>query len=249
MDRAKGTLACEKCGCWSTYRLLHTGFSDSAYAYCRDCGMTAVLNAYRAVQRPVRVPWFAEVSSEAAAYLLPCPCGGEFANDRAPRCPSCKTSWSAERVTAAFEADAPGTAKGWRWQHSWTGVYFVIIEGRAVYNNWRGAHLHDLAGGDLGELGDPPPAAARRRTAPSSAMCRRSSRSSRMPSPEIAVARTPTPPWSVKATPNGCSQHLRCPSGAGDRSPRIHWALSRGTVAGSCLNFSLTDVGPDPARA
>jgi hypothetical protein len=40
-------------------------------------------------------------------------------------------------VAEVFEADAPGTAKGWQWQRSWTGVYFVIIEGRAVYDNWR----------------------------------------------------------------------------------------------------------------
>jgi len=137
MDRAKGTLACEKCGHSSAYRMLHAGFSDSAYAYCRECGMTAVLSAYGAVQPPVRVSWFEVVSSEAASYLLPCPCGGEFVHDGAPRCPSCKTSWSAERVTEAFEADAPGTAKGWRWQRSWAGAYFVVIEGRAVHDNWR----------------------------------------------------------------------------------------------------------------
>ncbi len=137
MGRAKCTLPCEKCGRSSKYQLLHAGFSDAAYAYCRDCGMTAVLSAYGAVRPPVHVTWFEAVSSEAAAYLLPCPCGGEFVHDGGPRCPGCKTAWSAERATEILEADAPGTAKGWRWQRSWAGVYFVIIEDHAVHDNWR----------------------------------------------------------------------------------------------------------------
>ena len=54
-----------------------------------------------------------------------------------PGCLGCQGSWSAERVAKTLEADAAGTAKGWRWQRSWTGLYFVILEGRAVHDNWR----------------------------------------------------------------------------------------------------------------
>jgi hypothetical protein len=135
MDRTKGTLPCESCGGSFAYRLVHAGFNDSAYAYCGDCGMTAVLGAYNPVQPPVRVRWFEAISAEVEAYLLPCPCGGAFVRNAAPRCPSCKATWSAERVAEAIEADAPGTAKGWRWQRNWTGLYFVIVEGREVNDN------------------------------------------------------------------------------------------------------------------
>jgi hypothetical protein len=35
-----------------------------------------------------------------------------------------------------IEADAPGTAKGWRWQRNWTGLYCVILADGVVHDNW-----------------------------------------------------------------------------------------------------------------
>jgi hypothetical protein len=55
------------------------------------------------------------------------------ASPRRPRCRECSPiaagSW--------IEAQAPGTAKGWRWQGSWDGLYAMIIEERVVRNLWR----------------------------------------------------------------------------------------------------------------
>jgi hypothetical protein len=35
-----------------------------------------------------------------------------------------------------IEANAPGAAKGWKWQGSWSGLYCLIVDGCEV-NNWQ----------------------------------------------------------------------------------------------------------------
>jgi hypothetical protein len=43
---------------------------------------------------------------------------------------------SAAKATTYIERDAPGTAKGWRWQQSWAGIYSIILNGNLVENWW-----------------------------------------------------------------------------------------------------------------
>jgi transcription elongation factor Elf1 len=38
---------CEHCGESFSYRLIHNGFNESAYAYCGTCGMTALLDGWQ----------------------------------------------------------------------------------------------------------------------------------------------------------------------------------------------------------
>jgi hypothetical protein len=35
-----------------------------------------------------------------------------------------------------IEAQSLGTAKGWRWQCNWQGLYCVVINGRSVKDNF-----------------------------------------------------------------------------------------------------------------
>jgi len=44
---------------------------------------------------------------------------------------------SAELAADYIEAQAAGTAKGWRWQRSWDGCYCIIIENRVTNDNWK----------------------------------------------------------------------------------------------------------------
>lgn len=45
ITRTDGNGTCEECGRDFPYYLVHNGFNDSAYAYCEDCGQTALLAA------------------------------------------------------------------------------------------------------------------------------------------------------------------------------------------------------------
>jgi len=133
IDRQKGELNCEACQRSFHYRLIHSGFNDSAYVYCNECGTIALLNAYGPVPDSFK---YQAISTELEGHLRRCPCGGRFTRGAAPRCPYCKQALSAHAVAASIEADSPGTAKGWRWQRNWTGLYCVIVEDRVVNDNW-----------------------------------------------------------------------------------------------------------------
>jgi|HubBroStandDraft_1064217.scaffolds.fasta_scaffold01599_11 hypothetical protein len=136
IEHQKDELTCDACGRYFRYRLVHAGFSNTAYAYCDECGMASLLSAYGPVPDSVQVPWHEAISTEVESHLRPCPCGGHFVRGSAPRCPTCKAALSADAVAAPIEAGALGTAKGWRWQRSWTGLYCVIVKDRVVNDNW-----------------------------------------------------------------------------------------------------------------
>jgi hypothetical protein len=52
-----------------------------------------------------------------------------------PRCPACACVLSATKARTYIEANAPGTAKGWRWSQSWSGIYSIVLEENIV-NDW-----------------------------------------------------------------------------------------------------------------
>jgi hypothetical protein len=129
---------CEKCRKAFSYWLIHNGFDDSSYAYCDRCGMTAVLSHW-SKQFPTLPADSGEIPAELESYIKPCICGGRFKKGAALRCPHCSQQLSAECATGWIENNAPGTAKGWRWQRSWRGLYAIVIENIWVKDNFVGS--------------------------------------------------------------------------------------------------------------
>ena len=129
---------CDTCLQAFHYALIHNGFNDSAFAYCDQCGMTVLVSAWdRDTPAAAKLKVHGPVNPEAEAMLAPCPCGGAFRANALPRCPHCSVELSADVAANYIEANAPGTAKGWRWQRSWQGLYAVIVEGRSTKGRWR----------------------------------------------------------------------------------------------------------------
>src|SRR5690348_17402033 len=112
---------CEHCGKQFGYYLIHSGFNDSFYAYCSDCGMTADLSIYsnRMPKLPKDCHPFREICAELEPYIEACGCGGRFKKGSSPRCPHCKQPLSAEDAATYIEKNAPGTKVGWVWQRNW----------------------------------------------------------------------------------------------------------------------------------
>ena len=130
------TGTCEHCNRSFRYSLVHNGFNGSSYAYCGNCGLTALLSEWR-VPPGVSMPPFAPISHDNEGSLQPCPCGGSFVSDSSPRCPHCRAVLSAELAADYIERQAAGTTEGWKWQRNWRGCYCIIIENRIVKDNWR----------------------------------------------------------------------------------------------------------------
>jgi hypothetical protein len=126
---------CEHCGKSFSYRLIHNGFNESAYAYCGTCGMTTVLDGWK-MPTSITIPLHQGITPEAEQYLMPCACGGRFVHSAAPRCPKCMKPLSAEKAAEWIEGNAPGSKKGWRWQRNWIGLYCILIENRVAKDNW-----------------------------------------------------------------------------------------------------------------
>ena len=117
--------------------LIHNGFNDSAYGYCDQCGMTALFSAYSdAVPEGVDVGFHGALRADAERFVRPCTCGGQFRGSATPRCPHCARHLSAEASAEFIERNASGTAKGWRWQRSWRGLYAIVIEDRLAQDPW-----------------------------------------------------------------------------------------------------------------
>lgn len=129
---------CEHCSAKFGYALLHNGFNDSAFAYCNSCGRTAILSAwFDGIPKEADFKAHGPISVESEAWLTPCECGGAFRAAALPRCPRCNSELSAQAARSWIEANAPGTAKGWRWQDTWSGLYAIVIERRFMKDNWR----------------------------------------------------------------------------------------------------------------
>ena len=142
MDHAADRLnlgVCETCGQSFRYRLIHNGFDDSAFAYCDECGRTAILSCWcNEIPEGVELEIHGPVNSEAEALLEPCSCGGRFRASASPRCPRCRSPLSAEMARSYLEANASGTGSGWCWQTTWDGTYSIVIEDNLVKDNWKG---------------------------------------------------------------------------------------------------------------
>lgn len=134
MDSSIGT--CENCSHTFQYRLIHNGFGDSAYAYCNRCSFTVLLSGWSEAAKKVRFRVQQRMTADVENLLKPCPCGGTFRAAADPRCPHCLQPLSATKATDYIERNAPGTAKGWRWDQSWSGVYSIVLNQNIVEDWW-----------------------------------------------------------------------------------------------------------------
>ena len=138
MSRKQDSGVCDKCSASFDYFLLHNGFNNSAYAYCSESGCVAILNGYcDQIPAGVELTVHRSINAEIEIHLECCKCGGTFRSSSAPCCPSCKKRLSADAARAYIEQNAPGTAKGFRWQNNWSGLYCVIVDQCVVYDNWK----------------------------------------------------------------------------------------------------------------
>src|SRR5438067_3460794 len=106
------TGSCEHCGAKFQIELVHNGFNESSYAYCNQCGMTAILDCW-SQKGPKGFPCIhSEILEPMEEFLQPCECGGRFTKGNAPRCPVCRQPLSAVMAATYIEAQAPGAKKG-----------------------------------------------------------------------------------------------------------------------------------------
>ena len=136
MSREDGKGKCMCCGKQFGYYLIHSGFNESAYAYCDQCGETCLLDLWRLPSTVERMDQ-GIIPESLEPLLAPCKCGGAFRKEATPRCPNCNSNLSAERAGEFLEANATGTEKGWRWQRNWDGVYCIVISNRTSKDCWR----------------------------------------------------------------------------------------------------------------
>jgi hypothetical protein len=127
---------CEHCKKQFGYYLIHNGFNDSSYGYCDTCGMTALLDGWKAPKH-VRLTLHQSITPEVEPSLAQCTCGGTFRAGGSPRCPHCNEPLSAIRAAEYIESQVDGTKKGWRWQRSWTSLYCIIIEDNVAHDVWK----------------------------------------------------------------------------------------------------------------
>ena len=139
MARKQTTGQCDKCSQPFGYYLIHNGFNVSSYAYCDSCCYLALLDLYGVPQHIPKLD-FGAITPDVEPYLLPCPSRGYFKAGASARCPHCDQPLGAVRAADYIEANARGTASGWRWQRSWTGLYCLIIEERVAHNPWKSPH-------------------------------------------------------------------------------------------------------------
>jgi hypothetical protein len=127
---------CDQCKQKFSYALIHNGFNDTAYAYCDSCGCTAFFDAWKPRPNDIPMQFHQCIGKEVEGFIRPCVCGGHFKAGASPRCPHCKHELSADLATTYIEANAPGTAQGWRWQKNWTGLYAMIVEKLVAKDPW-----------------------------------------------------------------------------------------------------------------
>lgn len=121
---------CEHCGRLYRYSLWHSGFGDTAYAYCDECGMLALLNLSneQVSALPPLTSQYGEIDQKWEALLQSCPCGGHFRKGASPRCPFCNEKLSAMHAAEHIETQALGAGKDWHWQNDWNGIYCIAID-------------------------------------------------------------------------------------------------------------------------
>jgi hypothetical protein len=80
---------------------------------------------------------FGEIPTEMEPHIGACLCGGHFKKGAYPRCPHCNHELSAELAADWIEHDAPGAAKGWRWQQNWHEIYAIVIGNKRLKDHYR----------------------------------------------------------------------------------------------------------------
>ena len=121
---------CEHCGRMYRYSLWHSGFGNTSYAYCDECGMLALLNysSELVAALPQTADQFGEIDESWEPFLRPCRCGGRFRRNTSPCCPYCNQKLSAIHAAQHIQAQALGAGRNWRWQNDWKGVYCIAID-------------------------------------------------------------------------------------------------------------------------
>jgi hypothetical protein len=130
---------CDDCHKRFEYTLIHNGPSNSSYAYCDQCGKTALLDVAEA-RFPVELlkeSAYKVIAAGVEKHLRHCDCGGKFSREGVPRCPHCRQPLSAVRAADYIEQQPPSMSHDWRWQKNWTGNYCIIVEGRQIRNNFK----------------------------------------------------------------------------------------------------------------
>lgn len=132
---------CENCHKSFSYKLIHNGFNESSYAYCDNCGKTAIFDSYLVPNELKQIynnnSRHNAISEELEDFIMPCDCSGNYKHNASPRCPHCNEELSAILAEKYIENNAPGVEKGWQWQSNWTGLYAIIIEGKSISNCWK----------------------------------------------------------------------------------------------------------------
>ena len=83
------------CGKQFGYYLIHSGFNESAYAYCDQCGETCLLDLWRLPSTVERMDQ-GIIPESLEPLLVSCKCGGAFRKEASPRA-NCNSNLSAER--------------------------------------------------------------------------------------------------------------------------------------------------------
>jgi hypothetical protein len=119
--------------------LLHSGVTNSCYAYCEGCGTTAVLEISdgRFPVELVRSSAYKVIVPDLERHLKPCSCGARFTASAAPQCPHCRQVLSPTKAASYIERSMSKGTPSQRWQMSWSGNYYIVIEGKQVRNNFR----------------------------------------------------------------------------------------------------------------
>ena len=136
-SRVQSIGRCNHCSRSFSYYLIHNGFNDSWYAYCDKCGKTSILSFFprpKELQATILVQGVVPI--EVVPFIRPCECGGVFLPKSSPRCPHCKQALSSAAATTWIEANASGSKMGWGWQQNWDGIYAIVIENAAVFENY-----------------------------------------------------------------------------------------------------------------
>ena len=135
MSREQHVGTCDRCNRSFGYYLVRNGFNDSVFAYCDSCCYTAIASVWTL---PEGAPSgdYGTIAQAQEPYLKPCPTIGHFTAAAALRCPHCGECLDPVKAAEYIERDAPGAAKGWRWQRSWRGLYCMIIDERVLSDSW-----------------------------------------------------------------------------------------------------------------
>lgn len=86
--------ACPHCGAQFSFQRFHAGFSDEGFMYCDRDNTVLTWSSFDAFYEGLvgpHHPWMLSHEQKTAveAAVVACPCGGHFAFDNPPLCPSC----------------------------------------------------------------------------------------------------------------------------------------------------------------